>query len=336
MRTILQQGVISCLACLLLLSGTIQAQQLTTLPGQNRSTTGSAAISSKKILAFPFKDVDRFPVITAVALSADGTKVYTGGDDRQIYIWDTKKATPERHFVAHEDWIRSISAFLPNQEVATIDQLGTAKIWKTTDFSPIRTLPEKIAGAQAIAYSPNGKVLAACGFDAQVVLFDAKSGKLLGKWSAPGTNVKTVVFSPKGEFLAAGGRNGIVRIWDTASGQVLFNLAAGTKRIHAIAFNSDGSFVAAGGEDGTITIWNTKTGKKSMTLSLEAGKVFSLVFCTDQYLASGDSFNLIRIWSLQTGKEVAHASGHTGTIATMLYDSSKKVLVRCFLVSLVI
>lgn len=317
----------SCLACLLLLSGTIQAQQLTLLPGQNRSTAGSAELPVKKVLAFPFKDIDRFPVITAVALSADGTKVYTGGDDRQIYIWDTKTLTPERHFVAHEDWIRSISIYAPSQEIATVDQLGTAKIWKTSDFSPVRTLSEKVSGAQAIAYSPNGKVLAVSGFSAEVVLFDAKTGKLLGKWSAPSTNVKTVAFSPRGEYLAAGGRNGTVRIWDTASGQVLYNLAAGTKRIHAIAFNSDGSSMAAGSEDGNITIWNTQTGKKTATLSLEAGKVFSLVYCTNNYLASGDSYNLIRLWNLQTGKEIAHASGHTGTIATMLYDQNQKELV---------
>ena len=108
--------------------------------------------------------------------------------------------------------------------------------------------------------------------------------------------------------------------------KVLRDLSASDRRIHDLAFSPDGALLAAGGEDTAITIWDVTTGQKRAELPTTVGKTFSLCFCGNGLLASGDSLNTIRLWNLADGKEIGRCPGHTGTVAVMRYDAEKNEL----------
>ncbi|MDO4587746.1 MAG: WD40 repeat domain-containing protein [Planctomycetia bacterium] len=301
--------------------------------GQPNDQKGSSpSIEPLQTISFTFDDVDRYPVITAIAFTTDN-RVILGGDDHQISVWNTETGELQKQFYAHNDWIKAI-ALSPNyQESPTLGQLatvghdGTIKIWNVNDFSLLKTLPEKVLGAEALAFSPNGKVLAVCGFKDQMFIFDAVQGTLITQWKTPGSNMNTVQFSPDGKLVAAAGRTGTVRIWDTRSGQIKYDLKNDERRVHAVSFSPNGQFLAVGGEGNTIVIWDLTNGQQNKVLSTGKGKTFSLIYCKDSLLVSGDSFNTIRIWNLETAKEIAHGGGHTGTIATLLFDAAKNIVI---------
>ena len=52
----------------------------------------------------------------------------------------------------------------------------------------------------------------------------------------------------------------------------------------------------------------------------------SLCFCGDRLLASGGSNNLIHLWDVATRQEKCCFVGHTGSIATLVYDSKNGTL----------
>jgi WD40 repeat protein len=70
-----------------------------------------------------------------------------------------------------------------------------------------------------LAFSPDGKLLAAGDKDSTVRLWKVASGKLAHKLTSRFGEVLFVAFAPGGKLLASSSTDGIVRVWDPASGR---------------------------------------------------------------------------------------------------------------------
>lgn len=288
--------------------------------------SGAPTIEADRVLSFAWPDVDKYPVITSMAFVPGGKQLLTGGDDCRISLWNLENGALEHHFLAHEDWVRGVAVSPDGSLVASVGQDGTVKLWNRADLSLKATLPEKVTGAQGFVFSPSGKVLAVSGFEDHIALFDVEKETLLGKWKMPGTSNTVIRYSPDGSLLAATGRSGIIRIWDAATMKVVRDLNASKQRIHDIAFSPDGTLLTAGGEETAITVWDVAAGSRRIEIPTTVGKTFSLCFCGNGLLASGDSLNMIRLWDVADAKEIGRCPGHSGTVAVMRYDAEKNEL----------
>ena len=68
----------------------------------------------------------------------------------------------------------------------------------------------------AVAFSPDGTILATGSHDQTIKLWDAATGRELATLRGHTGNVYTVAFSPDGSLLASGSLDGTVRLWDMA------------------------------------------------------------------------------------------------------------------------
>lgn len=140
--------------------------------------------------------------------------------------------------------------------------------------------------ATSVAYSPDGKILAAGGADNQIRLFNSATGQEIRRlkghqprsYSPPRDpkrafdllvdsqgqgNVTTLAFSPDGKMLASGGWDELVRLWDVDSGTELRKMLAHKAMVARVAFSRDGTILASrGGLDGTLQVWNPQTGRE--------------------------------------------------------------------------
>ena len=267
------------------------------------------------------------PIVKCVDVEQRGQLLAFGGDDHIVRLWNV----PAQKFIStlrgHREAVRGLTFSPDASRLATVAQDGQIHFWNVQDGRLLRTLNEPARGARQIIFQPDGSRFAVCGFDKNVRIYDATTYRLLATLPAHDTNNETVAYSADGSLLAAGGRTGVVRIWKTSDNKHLTDIGGDSRRVRAIAFSPDGTQLATGGEGPFIMLWNPQTGKLIRIFDERPGKTFSLVFCGNDILASGESDNMVRLWNPATGRQAATLSGHTGTISTMTYEPKSQNLV---------
>ena len=162
--------------------------------------------------------------VYGVAFSPDGHTLVAGEQDGSIHLWDALRRRPLAHPLM-------------------TGQVGVASASSRPMRASARRLPNGMNdAAYSVAYSPDGKMLAAGGADGTIRLWDVGSRKPIGSpFAGQRGVVLSLAFSPDGKTLASGGEDGTVRLWDVIGrrqiGPPLFYGQAG--QVWTIAFSPD-------------------------------------------------------------------------------------------------
>jgi WD40 repeat protein len=137
--------------------------------------------------------------------------------------------------------------------------------------------------------------LLAVGSARTVILLDARTGGRVGAPLSASDNVNAVAFSRDGRLLAAGSQNGQIALWDAASGQGLGQFG-GRRPVNALAFSGDGAAVFAAGEGSTV-LWNVRTHRRIAALVGHQGAIYSVAVSPDgRLLAAAGADRTITLW----------------------------------------
>jgi hypothetical protein len=178
----------------------------------------------------------------------------------------------------------------------------------------------------ALAYSPDGKLLASGSADGKVRLWEAATGKEVRQLKGHIRRVKSVAFTADGKLLVSGSHDGTARLWEAANGKQLRVLGDHGGPVEAVAITPDGQTVASAGRDGLVRLWRAETGKELRRLKGHRGSVFCLAFAPGgKLLGSGGADRTVRFWDPARGKERRRVRG-PGWVYGVSFSADGKVV----------
>jgi uncharacterized protein with WD repeat len=231
--------------------------------------------------------------VQSIAISPDSQTLASGTDNSVIQLWDVYKGRE----------IRVLGAglfFLPAYSV------------------------------RAVAFSPDGKILASIGGSfQQIKLWDVSTGREKSRFGEKLDSVFAIAFSPDGQTLASGGDGdyGLSRLWNVNTGQEkhTIKLISLSSVGSVIAFSPDGQTLVTRGY-GLIKLWDIHTGQEKLTLSADSDYIFSVAFSPNgQTLASGDDRS-IKLWDVSSGQEKYTLKEHSGWIVSVVFSPDGKTI----------
>jgi WD40 repeat protein/tRNA A-37 threonylcarbamoyl transferase component Bud32 len=166
-----------------------------------------------------------------------------------------------------------------------------------------------------LAFSPDGRRLACCGFDKTIRVLDAATRKEIAILRGHTEAVNDVAFSPDGQRLASCGNDFLVKVWDIATSREVFTCPGHGNMVYNVAFNPDGSRLASASWDGTVRLWDAMTGG-ALGFLPHPNRVWCVAFSPDgNRIVSGCSDKAIRIWNAATGRPIGSPLEESANIA---------------------
>ena len=184
----------------------------------------------------------------------------------------------------------------------------TARTWDTVTGSAQTTLRGHTGDVTAVAFAPDGSLLATASDDRTARVWDPLNGALLRTLSGHGSWVQGRRVLPRGGLIATASWDQTARIWDAATGACLATLTGHSAAVEAVAFSPSGALLATGSADTTAHVWDAATGAHLITLAGHDYTVRAVAFSPSGALvatASGDA--TARLWDAASGAQPGYA-----------------------------
>jgi RNA polymerase sigma factor (sigma-70 family) len=276
----------------------------------------------------------------SLAFSPDGQTLAGGATVNQINLWEVAsmrvrrlQSTPKGdgfawvgyHHVAFAPDGKWLAAAGPGLRVGGTDD-AVVQLWRLDTGKPglqltLKDDPNEFCYVEAVAFSPDGKTLAASGrgnnSSSKVRVWEVATGKprerlsaalndpaekepALARWDPQTPLIQPrLAFSPDGKQLTLNRLEKPIPVWEAATGRVRVRLPGHQAPTVCVAFAPDGLTLASAGWDNTIRLWDLVSGKELRQLTGHRGPAEALAFTPDgKTLISAGHDTTILLWDV--------------------------------------
>jgi WD40 repeat protein len=327
--------------------------------------------ADKAIRAYTFSDgkevgkIATAAPLRGLAFSADAKLLVGVGDDKSVTAWSIafQPGQPipddfgkEVQRFAHADAVAS-AVFTDKGELFTGSADKTVKQWKVAANAPTRNFAHPNL-VDAVAWSPDGKMLATACHDGIVRIFDIEKNavaKTINAHTTPQPSaVYSVTWTADGKQLLSTSFDKSMKLWDATSGNMVREFKAfaakGFEKGHqdqvfCAAITKDGKLIASGSSDRRIKLWNTADGNvirefphpsiKGEPGQSHPGGIYQLRFTADekQLVSVGPApknRGFVAVWNVADGKLVAGTDYAFGPVFGLaIGPDGKNLLLGC-------
>jgi WD40 repeat protein/tRNA A-37 threonylcarbamoyl transferase component Bud32 len=255
-----------------------------------------------------------------ITFSPDGTTVAAGNYSDPVTLWNRATGQAVTGFTSQAAAV----TFSPDGDLLATGKREELKLWDVATQQERRTIQEKGFEFSALAYTPDGKTLAAGDWNGGVItLWDAATGqkratldqkKYTDGWVSswfPYMFHASLAISPDGRTIAQARRTakltgrGTVELWDLSTVRHRLTLRGHQAEVWTVAFSPDGKTLATGSEDKTVKLWDPITGEERGTLRGHQGRISRVAFSPDgTVLATASWDGTVRLWRAARREDV--------------------------------
>jgi WD40 repeat protein len=210
--------------------------------------------------------------VTAVAVSEEDGRAYSGGRDGEVKVWDLRsgRLLKTLGFGGYQGWVNAI-ALAPDLLIAGTER-GILRAWRRKNLRKRWDRSTGMEGVRAIAVSPDGARLALGGFGEPdlrragfprpgLVGIQAVSSETAQPLRADHVDaVSSVAFDPGGAWLFSAGWDGCLIRRHATTGEIVDRWESRRGPLYVTVASADGNWVLAGGFDKTLRLLDVGSG----------------------------------------------------------------------------
>ncbi len=245
--------------------------------------------------------------VRGLAFSSDRSTLATIGQDGQIRLWNAANGSLVQTFQAPVRGSRCLE-FEPNAELnagrfAVCGFDSHVRIYDSTTGKLTTTLPTHGGNNRAIAYSPDGKLLAVAGRTGVVRVWNTSDNSHVADLKTDGRPINALAFSPDSSQIAFAGDGPFIAL-AKLDGTKAKQLSERPGKTFSLCFCSP-DILASGESDNAIRLWNLTEGQETATLLGHTGTISTMIFeAKSNRLISGSFDTTVNFWNI-SGEKVS-------------------------------
>lgn len=271
--------------------------------------------------------------VNAIAVSADGALVATGGNDGAIMVWGIdgtlhhrielpRPATPigDDSLLAHLGVPVNAVAFDPTgQWLAAGGGDGTIHLVAVVEGRIADHLVTEGGQINALSWLPDGRLLAG-GLDGCLTLWEVAPHRVVARHQLFHFPIQQIALAPDGRRVAVCSLESRVKVVAVEGLETTRILKGHKDTVYAVAWSPDGRYLATGSNDRTIRLWDLQEGGASRVLWQSDGPVYAVAFAPDgATVAIAPRGTTVELLTVPGGEPVAKLSGHTADICALSF-----------------
>jgi len=272
--------------------------------------------------------------IDCLSFSEKGDVLWSWGWSAEAQSWDLAQGG-ELSRVALATECPEEAAWHPDARVLACRAEEGVELWdagtgKKTGFLRLGEPGGENIVLHRLAWSPEGRRLAAVGYLGRTLVWEVPSGNLL--WEhAPisDTHRSAVAWSPDGRLLAVGTSSGFIRLLEAGTGKEVAQIGHDLATVRSLAFGREGRILASCSreEDGSVRLWDLPSGQELQRLGVHPAPVQVLAFSGDgAFLASGDSLGTVQLWSAERRELLKEWKPHAQSVSAIVFSRPRDKL----------
>ncbi|PMD42130.1 YVTN repeat-like/Quino protein amine dehydrogenase [Hyaloscypha variabilis F] len=240
-------------------------------------------------------------------------------DRARVSLFDT--ATGEILYENYSDPAKDIS-FSPDGTVMALAMIGKIEL-RDTSTGATKQKFSADHWANAVAFSPDGKMLASAWYYGMVRLWDTSATTMQEDRLH---RVYRMAFSPDGKIVATSWHSRMIQLWYASTGKTreIFD----DRLSHFdVAFSPNGKMLASTFDSNTVKILSPDKGE--VLHVFRGDSEFEVSFSTDSRvlaLLSGKDRKIINLWDTTTGALLRRLKGHKSSVGATTFSLDGKIL----------
>jgi WD40 repeat protein len=264
--------------------------------------------------------------ITSIALTADGTHMFVGTDQSNIYWVDVESLTAELRNTCHFDRINHVCFPYGFSDVFCTCSGSEVRIWNSRSRQELLRIQVPNLECHCVDFMRDGKSVVTGWSDGKIRAFLPQSGRLMYVINDAHKNgVTAICCTSDCAKIVSGGMEGEVRVWKVLrQTQVMeVSLKEHRGRVWCIRLKEDNSLAVSASSDGSCIVWDLNTKTRSLCL-FESTMFKNLCYHPDesQLLTTG-SDRKVTYWDTYDGQAIRVLEGsEEGELATLSISKS--------------